>query len=326
MTTAALPVPFDRELDEALVGLREQGFARSEAMTLEGLLLARERFGAGFEPADVIGDRPVVHEQRVVAGPAGSPEITLLVVRPKNPEPGAPGIYEIHGGGMIMGSRWMAFPDLVHDAATYGAVGVSVEYRLAPEHPDPAPSEDCYTGLLWMFEHAEELGIDPGRIIVRGASAGGGLSAAVALMARDRKGPELAGQMLICPMIDDRNGTVSAHQYESLGIWSGGTNSFAWSALLGDRCGQPGVSVYAAPSRAEDLSDLPPAFIEVGAAEVFRDEDVEYASRIWSVGGQAELHVWDGCFHAFYTFVPQASVSKAALESRTTWLKRILGV
>ncbi|WP_345600518.1 alpha/beta hydrolase fold domain-containing protein, partial [Thermocatellispora tengchongensis] len=173
--------------------------------------------------------------------------------------------------------------------------GVSVEYRLAPAHRGPAPVEDCYAALCWMASHAPELRIDPTRILVSGASAGGGLAAAVALMARDRNGPRLAGQLLNCPMVDDRNSSVSARQYDGTGAWDRNNNDAGWNALL-DPLWQRAVPAYCAPSRARDLSGLPPALVEVGAAEVFRDEAVEYASRIWVTGGSAELHVYAGAY------------------------------
>jgi acetyl esterase/lipase len=203
-----------------------------------------------------------------------------------------------------------------------------VEYRLAPETPHPGPVEDCYAGLTWVAGHAAELGIDPGRIIVGGVSAGGGLSAAVALLARDRiardgSGPALAGQLLMCPMLDDRNDTPSAWQM-NVGPWNRAANAVGWTALLGEAQGGPDVSVYAAPARATDLSGLPPAFIDVGSAETFRDEAVAYASRIWQAGGSAELHVWPGGFHAFAGMVPAAAISKDSAEAPARWLRRLL--
>ena len=184
--------------------------------------------------------------------------------------------------------------------------------------------EDCYAGLVWTAEHAAELGIDPDRIVVGGASAGGGLSAAVALMARDRGGPALLGQLLIYPMLDDRNDTPSAIQMAGVGVWDRTANDTGWTALLGDARGGPDVSPYAAPARATDLSGLPPAFIDVGSAETFRDEDVAYASRIWAAGGQAELHVWPGGFHGYTLMAPQAQISHETLAAQASWLRRLL--
>lgn len=186
------------------------------------------------------------------------------------------------------------------------------------------PAEDCYTGLEWTAKNAAELGIDAGRIIVGGVSAGGGLAAAVTLMARDRGGPALHGQLLICPMLDDRNDTPSAIQMAGLGVWDHTANNTGWTALLGEARGGPDVSPYASPARETDLSGLPPTFIDCGSAETFRDEDVDYAVRIWRAGGTAELHVWPGGFHGFDSFAPQAAVSQDAKAARVKWLRRLL--
>ncbi len=212
-------------------------------------------------------------------------------------------------------------PDWVE---TFGVTIVSVDYRLAPEHPHPTPSEDCYAGLLWTVEHAEELGIDPRRLLVAGVSAGGGLAASLALMSRDRGGPALLGQLLICPMLDDRDDTESTRQFES-GPWNRSNNRVAWSALLGHDGAGPNTSAYAAPARAADLSGLPPTYLEVGSAEVFRDENVEYASRLWAAGVATELHVWAGGFHCFWQ-IEHAAVSQAATSARDDWLGRLLGL
>ncbi|UQS23494.1 alpha/beta hydrolase [Amycolatopsis thermalba] len=253
-----------------------------------------------------------------------SDEVSVLVARPADLGTTAPGIFWIHGGGMVVGTNRVGIEEPLDWALELGLVVVSVEYRLAPEHPHPVPVEDCYAGLRWTSEHAGELGIDPARLIVAGGSAGGGLGAAVALMARDRGGPRLAGQLLIAPMLDDRNETPSTHQMKGLGVWDRTSNETGWTALLGEARGGPDVSPYAAPARATDLSGLPPAFIDVGSAESFRDEDVDYARRIWLAGGSAELHVWPGGYHGFDAFAPRAALSQEARATRLRWLRRML--
>jgi acetyl esterase/lipase len=238
-----------------------------------------------------------------------------------------PGIFHIHGGGMILGDRLNAscsVSGLPRWVLEHDAVVVTVEYRLAPEFPDPYPVEDCYAALVWTAQHAEELGIDRSRLLITGPSAGGGLAAGTALLARDRKGPALHGQMLIYPMLDDRNDTVSAQQFEGIGVWDRTSNFTGWGALLGNRRGTSEVSIYAAPARATDLSGLPPAYIEVASAEVFRDEDVAYASRLWADGGVAELHVWPGGTHGFDLIVPDAGISQQARAARDAWYSRLL--
>lgn len=225
---------------------------------------------------------------------------------------------------MVLGTRFFGTAELIDLAERHGVVGVAVEYRLAPEHPGPAQAEDGYAALEWMVAHADELGIDTSRIIASGQSAGGGLSAAVALLSRDRGGPRLAGQLLGCPMLDDRNETPSSRQYDGFGAWDRNNNDTAWDAIAGADRFTDRVSPYTAPARAADLSGLAPAFIEVGAAETFRDEAVDYALRIWATGGQAELHVWAGGYHGFSGFSPDAEVSRAAVAARESWLRRVL--
>jgi acetyl esterase/lipase len=201
---------------------------------------------------------------------------------------------------------------------------ISVEYRLAPEHPDAAPVEDGYAALVWVGENLAELGISPAKLMIAGSSAGGGLAAGVALYARDHGGPALCAQLLQCPMINDRLESLSSHQYITDGTFSRGSAETGWNALLGDRRGGKDVSIYAAPSRATDLSGLPPAFIEVGSAEIFRDDNVAFASHRWASGVQAELHVWPGAFHRFQAFAPTAALSIVADTTREAWVKRIL--
>ncbi|WP_340556174.1 alpha/beta hydrolase [Streptomyces sp. GSL17-111] len=321
------PAPFDPALAAILDAMTRGEEADPPPATVEAVRAA----AAGFpQPpvAEVIGARAVDAEERTVPGPDGAPDLAVTVLRPRHRKAPVPGLFNIHGGGMISGTRHQDTPRLVDLVAELGVVAVGVEYRLAPEHPDPAPVEDCYAGLEWMARHAAELGVDHRRVVVMGGSAGGGLAAGVALMARDRGGPHLAGQLLLCPMLDDSNTTVSSHQYDGSGTWRREMNLLGWRALLGERAGDPTaeVSPYAAPARARDLSGLPPAFIEAGSAELFRDEDVAYASRLWATGGQAELHIWQGAFHGFDVFAPDHDLTRAALATRLSWLRRVLGL
>jgi acetyl esterase/lipase len=315
------PPPFDPELGAALTAILEQlpqiTLESLPAMRAGGVLVAPS-------PEELSREGRFRVEERTVPGLGDDPDITLLICTPAGATGTLGCVYHTHGGGMIIGDRFTGLPGVLDWAERFGLVVVSVEYRLAPETPHPGPVDDCYAGLLWTAGHAGELGFDPGRLLVAGGSAGGGLAAAIALRARDEDGPALLGQMLMCPMLDDRNDTPSAHQMAGLGVWDRAANEMGWTALLGDARGGPGVSPYAAPARAADLSGLPPAFIDCGSAETFRDEDVAYASRIWQAGGRAELHVWPGGFHGFDGMAPAAAISQDAQQARLRWLDRLL--
>lgn len=324
--SAPTPVPYDPAL---VAGLRAfLDLVEIIPLRADTIHANREHFRTIIPSIDQqVAGRAVTWEDRLIPGPAGAPEVEITIVRPASPASGsAPAVLSIHGGGMVLGTRFFGTPEIIDLAERYGTVGIAVEYRLAPEHPGPAQAEDCYAALEWMVAHADELGIDPARILVSGASAGGGLSAAVALLSRDRGGPAIAGQLLNCPMLDDRNETVSARQYDGIGAWDRNNNDTAWDAIVGAERFTDAVSPYAAPARATDLSGLSPAYIEVGAAETFRDEAVAYATRIWATGGQAELHVWGGGYHGFSGFSPDAIVSQAANAARDSWVRRILGL
>ncbi|QZY51653.1 alpha/beta hydrolase [Leucobacter tenebrionis] len=321
------PVPYDPELESGLAFFLD--LVERIPLRAHTILENRAHFETVIPPIEAQADgRAVEWEHRTIPGPAGAPDVEVTIVRPSDSSrrltETRPGVLGIHGGGYVLGTRFFGTGELIDLAERYGTVGVAVEYRLAPEHPAPAAAEDCYAALAWMARHAAELGVDPDRIVVSGASAGGGLTAAVALMARDRGGPALAGQLVGCPMIDDRNATVSAWQYDGIGAWDRNNNDTGWDAALGADRGGERVHPYQAPARATDLSGLPPAFIEVGSAEVFRDESVDYASRIWAAGGEAELHVWSGGYHGFTGFSPDAAVSRAANDARDSWWRRIL--
>jgi acetyl esterase/lipase len=321
VTTTLPPPPFDPELGAALTALADLIPPSLDADQLTGM---RSGSALALPTEDELRrDGAFEVEDRTVPGLGDDPDITLLVCTPTAPTGALGCVYHTHGGGMVLGDRRLGMVEMLDWAEQFNLVVVSVEYRLAPETPHPGPIDDCYAGLLWTTEHAGELGFDRSRMIVAGGSAGGGLAAALALRARDQNGPDLLGQMLIYPMLDDRNDTPSARQMAGLGLWDRNANEFGWTALLGDARGGPDVSPYAAPARATDLAGLPPAFIDVGSAETFRDEDVAYASRIWQAGGRAELHVWPGGFHGFDGLAPAAQLSHDAREARVRWLNRL---
>ena len=228
----------------------------------------------------------------------------------------------LHGGGMILGSLDMYDAIIKSVVAASGVPALAVEYRLAPEHPHPVPVEDCYAALVWLFEHAGELKVDPARIAVMGDSAGGGLAAGVALLAAERGGPALADQILIYPMLDDRN-TVPDEALQPFLTWTYDDNVTGWGALLGDAAGGSAVPPSAAPARATDLAGLPPAYIEVGELDIFRDEDVTYARRLATAGVSVELYVRPGCPHGFEVFGAGSEVGDRAVLDRVRRLQRL---
>lgn len=223
---------------------------------------------------------------------------------------------------MVGGARGAA--RIAHYPATRSAVLVSVEYRLAPEHPDPIPVEDCYAGLLWAADHAAELGADPDRIVLASSSAGGGLAAGTALMARDRGGPQATHQVLPCPMLDDRLLTASSRMLNDEATWDRNENLFGWTALLGERRGGPDVSSYAAPARATDLTHLPKTYLDVGSVDSFRDETLAYAGRLSEAGVVVDLHLWGGGIHGFDTIAPHAEISVRCNQVRDAYLAAAL--
>ncbi|RKT86343.1 Acetyl esterase/lipase [Saccharopolyspora antimicrobica] len=311
--------PFDPELEAVLAIVN----AEVPAITPETIPALREAGNQMEAVEEMLRTAGVTRRDLTIPGYEGADLPVSVFARADHTEAG-PGFYQIHGGGMIMGDRTTGMSHFLPWIVEHDAVVVAIEYRLAPEFPDPYPVEDCYAGLLGTAEHAAELGIDPDRLIISGASAGGGLAAGTALLARDRKGPELAGQVLIYPMLDDRDQSVSTAQYDGFGLWDRQSNLTGWNALLGERRGTEDVSIYAAPARATDLSGLPPAFIDCGSAEVFRDEDVAYATALWRSGVQAELHVWPGGFHGFDVAAPHTALARGMAAARNAWVARLL--
>ncbi|MFE2034680.1 alpha/beta hydrolase [Streptomyces scopuliridis] len=323
--TARVVPPFDPELSVVLAAM---GKEPGESVTPRNLAARQER-DAAARPRPTIEDLRADGRFEVaelcVPGPPDGPDVTLVSARPAGLTGPLPLLYYMHGGAMIMGNAWSVLPRILREwALPLELAVISVEYRLAPRTQYPGPLEDCYAGLVWAAGHAAELDIDADRVIIGGKSAGGGLAAALALLARDRGGPVPLGQLLLCPMLDDRDSTFSSHQMSGLGTWDLTSNATAWQALLGERYGAADLPPYAAPARATDLSGLPPAYIEVGSAEMFRDEDVAYANAIWQAGGRAELHVWPGACHGFDSLAPRAALSQDARDARTRWLRRVL--
>ena len=320
--TLSIRPPYDPELAVALANFPEMFGSETGPMSVAQM---RAMLAAGRPAMSdlTLGGTVQVREERI-PGAAGSPDITVLVMAPAHFAGPRPAVYHIHGGAMVAGDRYMSAAMLAEWVAALDVVVVSVEYRLAPEHPHPAPIDDCYTGLEWLAQNAENLDVDPHRLIVFGSSAGGGLAAATALLARDRNGPALSHQILSCPMLDDRMATPSTHMPDPDSAGFRQSIGTAWTALLGDAAGTAEASVYAAPARALDLAGLPPAYIDVGGSEIFRDEAIDYGRRLSDAGVPVELHVWPGGFHGFNSLVPHAGVSQAANDARLTYLKRVL--
>lgn len=213
----------------------------------------------------------------------------------------------IHGGGYVIGT-----PEQDHDLCAsvvrdLGISVVSVDYRLAPDHPFPAGLEDCHAALRWLHDHAAELGIDRTRIAIGGASAGGGLAASLAQLAHDRGGPPICFQLLLYPMLDDR----TEHEGRpSPPVWSAASNRYAWAAYLGAPGSATSVLPPAAAARRVDLGGLPPAWIGVGDVDLFHDECVDYARRLRDAGVATELHVVAGMYHAAERFAPRAPIAR----------------
>ena len=302
---------------DALLEIAPGGFNAIADITERRAALERV---LGEMTAELPPNENVVTEDKVIVGSEGTPDIPVRIFRPAGTADVLPGIYYIHGGGMSMGNiDGDAFISAMLCEAI-NAVIVSIEYRLAPEHPYPAAVEDCYGALAWMAESAAQLGFDSERLAIYGGSAGGGLTIATALTARDRGGPALCSMMALYPMIDDRNETPSSREIIDVGIWDRDANHEAWGWYLG---GKP-ADGYAAPSRAENLSNLPPTFIDVGEVDLFRDEDIAFAARLLQAGVPTELHVYPGSYHASEVFAPDAALSATIWQRRIESLKRAL--
>ena len=291
----------------------------------EDILVAIKIEIPGIETLDI--------ENRIVPGFEGDPDVSVRVYRPKRVAQAAagetatpaPGVVMIHGGGFVIGSVETEHAGAAAMAIDSGAVVVSVDYRLAPEHPYPAGVHDCYAALTYLHAEADALGVDPARVALAGASAGGGLAAATALLARDRGGPAVCFQLLQIPELDDRFETGSMKTFVDTPLWNRPLAEQSWQAYLGPLYGAADVPAYAAPARAADLSGLPPAYISTAENDPLRDEGITYALRLLQAGVSVELHQFPGTFHGS-ALVTSAAVSRRSQRELALVLRQALGV
>lgn len=264
-------------------------------------------------------------EDRQIPGCEGDPAVPVRIYWPnQRSDPGA--VYSVHGGGFIAGDLETEHALNVRLAQELGVVVVAVDYRLAPETPFPGPLEDVYAGLVWTAEHADELGIDPQRIAVQGTSAGGGLCAALALLARDRGGPHIAFQFLSVPELDDRLTSPSMKEYIDTPLWNRPRAVVSWDCYLGPgRAGMDDVSIYAAPARATDLTGLPPAYVSVMHFDPLRDEGIAYALGLLAAQVNVELHLFPGTFHGS-ALIQHAVISQREQAETIAVLRQALAV
>jgi acetyl esterase/lipase len=300
------PEALDSEIREAVRDIPEFVFS---AETVPAM-----RHNAVFMPIAA----PEIERVELTTKPNGG--VGMTVLRPCDAVADLPVLYWMHGGGMVIGNRYMDDSRLSEWCRSLSCVCVSVEYRLAPEAPYPLPLDDCDEGLRYIVDHADDLGIDPCRIGIAGRSAGGGLAAALALRCRDRGDDHVAFQYLEYPMLDDRMDTPSS-MLDGLPLWSRESNAFGWRAYLGDRHGTDQVPSDAAPGRAAELAGLPATFITVGTADCLRDEAIDFAARLCRAGVSTELHVYAGAVHGFDMFA-HCAVARCAARDSADWLTR----
>lgn len=264
-------------------------------------------------------DDAVAVRNEWIPGGTEAPKLRVRIYEPRERQGDLPALLWMHGGGYLIGSPELDEGLLIQIAKALHCVVVAPDYRLAPEHEFPAAINDCYRTLRWMAESPNGLRIKKDRIAVAGASAGGGLAAAVALKARDEKGPEICFAMPLYPMLDHHNSTESSYQITDARVWNRKANETAWELYLGDGA-KESVSPYAAPAVAEDLSGLPPTYMMVGELDLFRDEIIDYAKRLLNAGVPVELHIYPGAFHAFEGMIPEAKISR---EARGAYIKAL---
>ncbi|MDG1944219.1 MAG: alpha/beta hydrolase [Halioglobus sp.] len=312
--------------DPELVALLE--FLPDAALTISDPENARASFGELMGQFNAELDRSGVNiVDRNISGPSEAPDVAIRIYSPEGLNHSVPGILHIHGGGFVIGTLDSELGSCLTLCRNLGVVVVSVDYRLAPENPYPGPLEDCFAALSWTNENSAELNIDPERLAVFGASAGGGLSAATALLARDRGGPPICFQYLGIPEVDDRLQTPSMQRFVDTPMWNRPNAELSWDFYLGDQFqrGANDVPYYAAPARAQDLSGLPPAYISTMEFDPLRDEGVEYALRLMQAGVATELHSFPGTFHGSSMFA-HSQISQRESTEMFAVLRRALSI
>ncbi|MCL9671898.1 alpha/beta hydrolase [Citrobacter sp. MNAZ 1397] len=304
----------DPELRPALADSRPLSLTQDALVTLR-----QQRQQAALANVQRFRETGLSVEEHLISASA-QPAVRVCVIAPAAPGQNRMGILHIHGGGHLFGSPEQSLSLTGATALQHDCVIVSVDYRLAPETVFPGSLEDCYAALVWMTERATALGIHPDHIGLMGDSAGAGLAASLALLARDRHGPSIAFQNLMFPMLDDRTVTEeNPNPVTGEFVWTREYNRFGWTSLLGCEPGSEGVSVYAAPARATDLTHLPPTWLGVGTLDLFLDENLRFAQGLIRAGVAVEMNVWPGAYHGFNSD-PQARVAQRAREQRQAWI------
>ncbi len=295
-------------------------------LTAESLPLVRGMLnGLVLQRQGEASTSSVTFTERFIPGPEGAPDVRILIFAPEEQKGVVSGYLHMHGGGYVMGLPEMFSRQAELVVGEIGCTVIAVDYRLAPETVHPGPVEDCYAALSWFHSNAAVLGVDPSRIAIGGDSAGGGLAAALGLLARDRGELPVCFQMLGYPMVDDRIAAATEpHPYAGEFVWNADNNRFGWESLLGHAPGIGDVSPYAAAARAEDLAGLPPTFIGVGGLDLFLEENIEFARRLLRAGVPTELHVYPGAYHGFDMLSEDTAVSRQYRNDRVQALKRAL--
>ncbi|KAL4965788.1 alpha/beta hydrolase [Aspergillus stella-maris] len=321
-----MPLSYDPEYAKALEPLLPLLVSqpRLKLHDIEGRRKRLDGFAAASSGS--IPDAPGITISRRTFPSYDGAEIGIFLVHPTEqlslPSP-SPAYIHCYGGGMIAGSAEMYIEATALTVLATQIPFFSVDYRRAPENPHPTPTEDVYAALKWVSENAQRFNIEPARIGITGESAGGGIAAGVAIMARDRGlSPPLAKQVLIYPMLDDRN-TSLIEDVEDLAFWKADDNLTGWTALLGDAVGTDGVSEYAAPARVKCVDGLPPLYIDVGELDIFREEAIDYMMKFVKAKISAEFHLYPGLPHGFEAIGKDIAATKRAMENRTRAWKAI---
>ncbi|REK76872.1 alpha/beta hydrolase fold domain-containing protein [Paenibacillus paeoniae] len=293
-------------------------------LSADTLAESRENQSKTMHQMDVTELFSVTFEERTVPSYFGGPDIHIEIIKPLKPKyDKMPFYYSIHGGGMVLGSPVGDRKGNAALAEQHGFCCVSVYYRLAPEHIQPSQLQDCYSGLKWCMEQAEELGIDTGKVAIGGSSAGGGLAAGLALYIRDQKEFDVHHLRLRSPMLDDRTSISLDHPYAGEFVWTKRSNYFGWKSVLGDEPGQEGTSEYYVPARAASLAGLPSTYISIGSIDLFIDEAMLFAKQLAFDGVLVELHVYPG-YHHLAPMFPDAHYSQEGAKSSAYALLKAL--